>query len=549
MKATRRRRLSYVVALALLVALSLAPTAEGRQAEPAAGDAPLSLERAIELAEARSEQLAIARAGVQRAQGEIARARSGLFPQLDASASYDRTLATEFEGIFGGEAGPPCDPFTLRPEAPLADRVAEIERAIDCGAIANPFAGAGDVELPFGQRNIYRLNLNFSQNLYTGGRISAQRSLAGAGRRLADVGVTSARAQAVLDAVRAYFDAALSDRLVTIAESALRQATATLEQVELSRQAGRLPEFELLRARVARDNQRPVLLRTQAQRTLAYLRLRQLLHLPDGAPLKVAANLDDPSLPPPAAFVESLAIIEGGRESFGNDRRVAVLQAEAGVAAREAAARLARSARLPNLSLNSSYGRVGYATFPSFNDFRTNWTVGVIAQIPVLTGGRLRADEAVAAADLAEARSQLELARNLTVLDTRSAFEELDASRATWEASAGTVEQAAEAYDIAQLRYREGISTQLELSDARFLLEQAQANRAQAARDLQIARARVALLPDLPLGTSGPSVAGSAPGFGAAAGGSGIDSASAVQGRGVAGQTNAVQTRPGGIRQ
>ncbi len=57
----------------------------------------------------------------------------------------------------------------------------------------------------------------------------------------------------------------------------------------------------------------------------------------------------------------------------------------------------------------------------------------------------------------------------------------------------------AAAYEIAELRYREGLSTQLELSDARLLLQQAQANRAQAARDVQVARVRLALLPDLPL--------------------------------------------------
>jgi outer membrane protein TolC len=50
------------------------------------------------------------------------------------------------------------------------------------------------------------------------------------------------------------------------------------------------------------------------------------------------------------------------------------------------------------------------------------------------------------------------------------------------------------------------VSTQLELSDARLLLQQAQANRAQAARDLQVARARMALLPDLPIGATTPRV-------------------------------------------
>jgi outer membrane protein TolC len=61
------------------------------------------------------------------------------------------------------------------------------------------------------------------------------------------------------------------------------------------------------------------------------------------------------------------------------------------------------------------------------------------------------------------------------------------------------------------VRYRNGVSTQLELTDARLLLQQAEANRAIAARDLQVARARVALLPDLPLGGTAAAAAARTP--------------------------------------
>ena len=109
----------------------------------------------------------------------------------------------------------------------------------------------------------------------------------------------------------------------------------------------------------------------------------------------------------------------------------------------------------------------------------------------------------VAQANLAEARARLQQTRELAALDTRNSIDRLTAAEASWRASSGTVDQATRAYTIADIRYREGISTQLELSDARLLLQQAQANRAVAARDLQIARARVALLKDLPLNTGG----------------------------------------------
>jgi outer membrane protein TolC len=87
----------------------------------------------------------------------------------------------------------------------------------------------------------------------------------------------------------------------------------------------------------------------------------------------------------------------------------------------------------------------------------------------------------------------------------------LQEAQASWEASRGTTDQAQRAYAIDQVRYREGISTQTDLSQSRLLLEQARANRAQAARNLAVARVRLALLRDLPLQagtTSGAPAAG-----------------------------------------
>ena len=150
--------------------------------------------------------------------------------------------------------------------------------------------------------------------------------------------------------------------------------------------------------------------------------------------------------------------------------------------------------------MNSTYSRIAYPStfFPAFD--RANWSVGASVNLPILTGGRQRGDEQVARAELDQARLQLRQVEELAALDTRSAWAELLAARAAWEATAGTVQQAARAYEIADVRFIAGVSTQLELSDSRLQLRQAEANRALAARDLQVARARVALLADLPLG-------------------------------------------------
>jgi outer membrane protein TolC len=120
--------------------------------------------------------------------------------------------------------------------------------------------------------------------------------------------------------------------------------------------------------------------------------------------------------------------------------------------------------------------------------------------LPILTGGRQRGDEAVALAELEQAKSQRQQVEELAALDTRSAWAELVAARVAWEATAGTIQQAQRAYQIANVRFTNGVSTQLERSDARLSLHQAEAIGTVAARDLLVARARVALLPNLPVG-------------------------------------------------
>ena len=477
-------------------------------ATPQAQPAPrvMSLDDVLALAGETSEQVTIAQAGVTRAESQERRARSEWLPQLSASASYDRALASEFEGLFDS-TGPPCTPFALDSQAPLGDRVSEIERALrDCPPTGNLFGGSsggdddGDQTLPFGRPNTYRVNLAFSQAVYTGGRLTAQRTQARLGRASAGLSLSTTRAQLMLDVAEAFFEAALSDRLVVIAEATLAQAERTADQVAQQRQAGRLAEFDLLRAQVTRDSQRPEVIRRRNARDIAYLRLKQLLDLSLDTPLQLVADLENAVLPPPAATLASaLATAESGRDGR---ERIALVQAGNDVQQREAAVQVARAQRLPTVSLSSSYGGVAYpSAVPAFGDFRANWTVGAVAQVPVLTGGRIKAEEMSARADLAETQARLQLARELATLDDASARLELTNARSAWEATSGTVQQATRAYEIAELRYREGVSTQLELTDARLLLQQAQSNRAQAARDVQVARVRLALLPDLPLAT------------------------------------------------
>lgn len=451
-----------VLVLCALLPAVLAPAA--------AAQTPLvlTLEDALRRAEAQSESLLIAGAGISRAEAGLKRTNSQRYPQVGFSGGYDRTLASEFAGVFGG---------------------------------GNGNGDGGDIDfsdLPFGQANVWRASLSASQLLYTAGRVGRERQQAEAGIRSAELTRAATRALVQLDVTQAFYDLALAERLLGIAQSGLDQASAAWEQTRLSYDAGRLPEFEVLRAQVQRDNQRPVVIRARAHRDRALLRLRQLLELPADTPVQLAVDLDAADLATPAPFADALTAV---RQQIDLASRTSLAQAELAVRLRQLGVEIVRAARRPTVSLVSQYSATNYPArvYPDLGRIRNNWTVGALVTMPVFAGFRIPAEEAAAKADLTDAEARLRQAREAAALQRATALQDLDAAQAAWEATAGTIVQAARAYEIAELRFREGLSTQLELSDSRLALQSAQANRAQAARDLQLARVRVALLPDLPL--------------------------------------------------
>lgn len=490
-------------------------------ADPQSGARALSLDQALELAHLANEDIGIARTDVARARGDQKRARSSFFPQLSGSASYTRTLRSQFSELAGSGTTTPtppptgpntCPMFRPNPGLPIAARVDSLEQAVACAGAVDPFAGFQN--LPFGRPNQYNLGISASWqlfNLQTIGRAQA----ANAQVRSAEVGLTAAQAQVLLDVIQAYYDAALGDRLLAIAEATLRQADTTLAQAELAHRVGNQSEFELLRARVTRDNQRPVVIQRQAQRDIAYLRLKQLLNLPLEQPIALTTGLGDTSS---AALPAAIAALVPQQGDTNPDVRAPVRQANEAVASQRSLLKAARGEGWPSLVATSNFAQLAYPSgfFPKVDQFLTDWTVGVGLSVPLFTGGRVSGGVQSARASVEAAELRLRQTRKLALLDARSATTQLESALAAWEASQGTVEQARRAYEIAELRYREGISTQTELNESRIQLQQAEANQAQSMRDLQVARTRLALLPALPLAqaqrATGATAAAASPG-------------------------------------
>ncbi len=468
----------------------------GAQAAPTLGPRPLSLTEAMQLAVPASEQLQISQAEVMHANGEVKRSYSEFLPQLTISGTYLHLLKSQYDVKTDSSVTTSCPPFTPVPTNPTDQRLDSLESQVSCLSTLDPFASLGF--LPFARPNQYNIGVTLGWTIFNGSIVNGRTKAAKAGRKLADLGITTTQAQLLLDVTQAYFDAALTDQLVTIAQDALDQADTTLKQAELGLKVGSQAEFEVLRARVSRDNTRVVVIQRRSDRDIAQYRLRQLLGLPLDQALELTTPLADPS-------ADSLSFpdqLEVSAQDTVTDQRLPVRQAVETVTIQEILYRIAAAEWWPTLTLNSRYGQLAYPTgvFPGTSDFRTDWNVGLTLNFPIWTSGRTQGDAMVARASFDQSKLRVLQARKLAALDSRQVISRVEAAQAAWIASRGTAQQAERAYAIAEVRYREGLSSQTELTDTRLALAQARANSAVAARDWQVARTRLQLLPDLPFG-------------------------------------------------
>ena len=490
-------------ALSVLFATMLPALSVAQQATSAAAR-PLTLDDAFRLAEPSSDDVRIAQNAVTRAKGQFLQTRASVLPQLTASANYQHQIQNQFAAITKRFAQPPD------PNAPPDTTTPAF----------NP------ISVLFASPNTITLGLLASQPLYLDGRFQLANRVAKANENVYKYGLRTARAKLRYDIASAYFDAVIAEKFLQIADSTLVQTQRTLRQTTLQRQVGTVAEYDLLRSRVAVDAQRPLVIQAQQNRDIATLQLKQLLNLPLTEPLNLATPIQDADMDraldasrlggdarPVAGTGLSATGVPGTMPKLNPrdtapESRAAVQQAEALLEVQKGALRQAQLQQVPVLNLSTNYQRFGYPTNANIiprtlADFYPAWTVALGFSVPLWTSGRITGDKLVARANVADAEARVHQGQRAASLDVQLALKSLEQSEANWLASIGTEEQADKALRIADVRYANGISTQLELSDIRNLLIQSQANRLSAAKALQLARLRITLLRDLPLGSGG----------------------------------------------
>lgn len=406
-----------------------------RQADRDAPNAPLSADEAARIALRRQPSLGLARAAIDSAAGRTSEARSGLLPQLGVISTYNRI---------------------------------------------DTFKGSGSSSSTTSGTRVagFQSNLTLNQLIFDFNRTRSAVRQAEALERSTEHGLGRAESDLVLQVKQAFYTLVQDRGLTEVARANLTSRQHELDLAQARLNSGLGAPADVVRAKTSLDDATQSLSLAENAELIARITLASAMGIDPRTPL-VAAPTSELSV-----NVDAMnALVDVGLQ-----RRPDLLQAREALAAAGYGVEFARTGNAPALGLSLGLGSRGahdaFATSTGSVGLNLTWTIGDSGN----TAGRIK--EAKAGVDAAQATvQQIALA---VVADVTQAYVNLTSARQRSAVADAQVANAEEGARLAEGRYRSGVATFVEVTDAQAALVGAQTSRVNARAGIDQALAQLA---------------------------------------------------------
>ena len=403
--------------------------------------ATLSLQEAVEHARAHHPQLRQAEGDRQEAVAGAEVARAALFPQVTATAAYQRTTGN----------------YVIKPGTALP---------------------AGGAPTPSGESfNFFAAGVTASVLVFDFGATyqgaQAAREQAEAQKELALL----SREDVTLGAHTAYFTASATKALVAVARETFENQEKHVSQVRGFVKAGSRPAIDLAAVRADKATAEVQLINAENAYAIAKAQLAQAMGESGSARFEVG----DDRLPPVKGE-------DGDEERLVAEAvksRPAMLALERQLEAQRYLVGAARAAYGPQIGASSTLTAAG--TQPS--QLTPNWNVLVTLTAPLFQGFATSARVDQLAGALNSLLAKKDALRQQTEVEVETALLRVRAAKASGTAARDALANARERFNLAEGRYQAGVGNVIELGDAQLGLKNAAAQVVQADFGLSTARA------------------------------------------------------------
>ena len=409
------------------------------QAQSSGTDKALSLSEAVQLAIRTAPSMRIAQAQLDAAKEHVQEIDSYAYPQLGGDANYTR-----------------IDPVV---------------------SLSIPEPNGQSQTFSTMPNNNYSASLGIQQLITAFGRETANERVAESGIKTAEDNFDQYRATTAYQTVQTYYAILSTDESIRVEQDQMKVLQSNLSVTEEREKQGTATVLDPLNIRVRVSAIQNQIADLNATRRKQEAILHRLTGIAPGTHISVTRPAAGSSLPEGLGALDTVA--EKHRPEI-----ITALDAENTARLQIEAARLSNN---PTLSANVVGGvKDGY--LPDLTKPTLNWAGTLSIHVPIYDGGRTRSQVDQAEANLRIAQARTDDARRGVRNDIEQALADLDASRLRLDQTKVQIEQAQQAYDVANVRYQNGVATELDLLTAQAALEQANLQQAQLTYQLELSQ-------------------------------------------------------------
>ena len=453
-------------------------------ADVVAEEAPvvITLEQALEIALSENVSVKVADMEIKRTEYAKKGTYASLFPQIDASGSYQRTIKKQvmymdFDmGSLGGMGGGSAEGDGTE----LPDGV-ELPDSGDSAGAASSNNGGG---LEVGRWNTWSTGVSASMPLVNA-QLWKSLKLSGLDVELAVEKARSSRLDMVTQVKNSYFSILLAKEAFEVYKQVYENAIQNLEDTQMKYDFQKASDVELLSAKTSVANAIPNVYNAESSVILALWQFKAVLGVDLDMNLDVAGKLGD--------YAEHMFYDIHQHDSVTLDRNTTMKQLAIQAEMLAETIKLQKYATLPSLAVAFNYSINAMTNDFNFSEYR--WTpyafVGLSLNIPIFAGGK-RYNQ------IRQAKNQYEQVKLQTVnterqlkIAIRQSLATMETNMKSYYAANDAVLTAQKAYDIAQASYKVGRSTLVELNNAQLQLTQSQLAASQAIHSFLTAKTQL----------------------------------------------------------
>jgi outer membrane protein TolC len=289
----------------------------------------------------------------------------------------------------------------------------------------------------------------------------------------------ASREAVALAVIEGYLEALKADARLESAKARLETAEALRDEARRFVEVGTASRLDEARATLRCEIERAAVMDLTAERDVRTVLLLKLLGLPPDRPVQ----LTDQLAPPSAARLD-----ENHLRTAVPDARPELKAAQAQLRAATAERRRAEAERFPTIALAADFGLFGRSVGSNLRTYGIRAAVSV----PIYEGGRIDAGIRSATLKTLEAEEALRDARLQVTADIQVARVQLAAALQAHAAAIAAVAAARTALELAQARFVEGLSTNIDVVTAQEALAAAEAFEIERRYGFYAARAKQA---------------------------------------------------------